>query len=56
MKAYTKPIAEKVDFEFKNQVVASGKTPCTNTQTISKTVPQGSADICMEEGQIVPNW
>ena len=50
MKEYTKPVAEKVDFEFKNQVVASG---CQQT-TILK-LEAGGPDYCNKEGSSTIN-
>ena len=56
MKEYTKPVAEKVDFEFKNQVVASGGSEsdqCDMTTTYKK---QAGSTICQDQGSSTLNW
>ncbi|MCF0229914.1 MAG: hypothetical protein HUJ76_09525 [Parasporobacterium sp.] len=55
MKEYIRPIAEKIEFEFKNQIVASDGTPsCTGTVTHSTDTNVSLGEPCISNTTVKP--
>ncbi len=51
-KLYIAPTVERVNFDYKNQIVASGSSTCDSQHTFYR--PVGSTDSC--SGEISPHY